>query len=360
MKLLDRYIFREYLVSFCFSSLSFISLFILINLIEKVDDFIDQRVTLSQIITYYAYQIPEIIKLTSPISSLLSALFVTGKLAKQTELTAMKAGGISLYRLLYPFYSLAILIAIFNFYLSGWVVPNFTKYKYQFESTYLGKAHNMGGSRSNINLLENPNRIVNIGYFDSNARICYNVSVQNFSGPVMQWRVDADKMVYNTARKSWTLHNAYYRTFKPGKEVFQRFDSLKTIRFTFSAKQLSESNTDVAEMDLLDHRKYIASKSKAGFSALDEVLVKYYAKISFPFACLIVVLIGVPLSAQKKRSGLALEAGISLLIGFIYIGLQEIFATLGYKGTVPPFLAAWLPNVFFFSVGLIMLTKSKK
>lgn len=360
MKLLDRYIFREYLISFCFSSLSFISLFILINMIEKVDDFIDQHISITNVFTYYLYQIPEIVKLTSPISSLLSALFVTGKLAKQTELTAMKAGGISLYRLLYPFYGLAILIALMNFYLSGWVVPDFTQKKYQFESTFLGQAHDMGGSKANLNLLENPNRIVNIGYFDNSARICYNVSVQNFSGSTMLWRVDADKMVYNTSRKSWTLYNAYYRIFKSNKEVFQRYDSLNTIRFTFSAKQLSEVNIDVEEMNLPDHRKYIATKTKAGFSALDEVLVKYYAKFSFPFACLIVVLIGVPLSAQKKRSGLALEAGISLLIGFIYIGLQEIFATLGYKGTVPPFIAAWLPNVLFLSVGIGMLSKAKK
>lgn len=360
MKLLDRYIFRQYLVSFCFSSLSFIGLFILISMIEKIDDFIDQKISLFQILTYYAYQTPDIIKLTSPISSLLAALFVTGRLSQQTELTAMKAGGISLYRLLYPFYFLAIIIGIFNFYLSGWIVPEFTKYKFQFESTYLGKAYNTGGSRSNINILENPNRIVNIGYFDSNARTCYNVSLQIFSHSKLLWRVDADKMVYDTVRKSWTLHNAFYRSFKNGKETFRLFPTLNTIRFGFSAKQLSASNANVEEMNLPDHHKYIAAKSKAGFSSIDEALVKYYTKISFPFACLIVVLIGVPLSAQKKRSGLALEAGISLLVGFIYIGLQKIFSTLGYKGTVQPIIAAWLPNILFLSVGIYMLSKSKK
>lgn len=329
-------------------------------MIEKVDDFIDQNVSLSQILTYYAYQTPDIIKLTSPISSLLAALFVTGRLSEQTELTAMKAGGISLYRLLYPFYFLAIIIGLFNFYLSGWVVPEFTKYKSQFESNYLGKAQSIDGSRSNINLLENPNRIVNIGYFDSNARTGYNVSVQNFSGSTLLWRVDADKMVYDTVGKSWMLHNAFQRSFKKGKESFQQYPTLNTVRFSFSSKQLSASNANVEEMNLPDHKRYIASKIQAGFSTLDEALVKYYTKISFPFACLIVVLIGVPLSAQKKRSGLALEAGISLLVGFVYIGLQKIFSTLGYKGTVPPLIAAWLPNVLFLSVGLLMLKKSKK
>jgi Predicted permeases len=113
-------------------------------------------------------------------------------------------------------------------------------------------------------------------------------------------------------------------------------------------------------LTLPDHRAFIEKRQRGGFEAVDEALVKYHSKIAFPAACLIVVLIGVPLSATKKRSGLALEAGISILVGFIYLGLQQTFATLGYKGEIPPWLAAWFPNLLFLVIGLGMLWKAQK
>ena len=360
MKILDRYIFLEFLTTLSFASLSFISIFVLVDLIEKIDDFIDHNVTYTQIAQYYLYFTPEIIKLTAPISTLLSSLFVTGRLSKHIELSSMKASGISLYRLLVPFFLVGTLITGLDFYLSGWIVPDFEKLKTKFEAAHLGKVNKSSGKNANLYLLETPTRIVKIRYFNEHANICYNVEVQNYEGSSLQWRVDADQMIYDTTSGKWVLKKVVYRDFSNGKEHFASAAEIDTVHFSFNLKQLKASNADLDQMTLTEHGDYIESRRKAGFSTINEALVKYHLKIAFPLSCLIVILIGVPLSAQKKRSGLALEAGLSIVIGFIYIGLQKTFSTLGYKTTIDPIFAAWFPDLFFLGVGLFMLVKAKK
>lgn len=360
MKILDRYILVQYAQAFLFGMLAFIALFILIDVIEKIDYYIDRKATFLAVAGYYLYLLPENIKLTAPISALLAALFVTGNLSKQTELTAMKAGGISLYRILLPFFAVAVVITLVDFFFSGWLVPSMTREKQKFESVQLGKTFWTGGSRSNFNVLDQPHRLVTIGYFDDVQNICYNVSVQEFEGPSMQWRIDAKQMIFDTTRNRWVLQEAICRRFTLSPEEYSFVAAVDSFSFSFTLRDLRENTSALDLLTLPDHRAFIEKRKRGGFEALDEALVKYHSKIAFPVACMIVVLIGVPLSAAKKRSGLALEAGISILVGFIYLGLQQTFATLGYKGEIPPWLAAWFPNFLFLAVGLVMLWRAQK
>ncbi|KER09337.1 MAG: hypothetical protein HY22_12250 [[Candidatus Thermochlorobacteriaceae] bacterium GBChlB] len=360
MKILDRYILRQYISAFGFGTLAFVSLFILIDIIEKIDDYIDRKATFIAIVKYYIYFLPDIIKLTAPISGLLAALFVTGNLSKLTELTAMKSGGISLYRLLVPFFIVGVFITAIDFLFSGWVVPSATREKQKFESVELGRSFWSGGSRSNFNIIDNPQRLVSVSYFDDIQNTCYNVSVQAFYRSMLTTRYDAKRMDYDTARSRWVLRDVAFRNLAFMPEQLSYASEIDSIEFSFSLKDLRENTAALELMSLPDHRRFIEMRKKGGFESIDEALVKYYSKISFPFACLIVILIGVPLSSQKKRSGLALEAGISLLVGFIYIGLQQTFATLGYKGAVTPLLAAWFPNLMFLVTGLFMLWRAQK
>ncbi len=360
MKILDRYIALRYLSAFLFGTIAFIALFVLIDLIEHIDDFIDRKLTLMPILTYYGYFLPEIFKLIIPISALLSALFVTGALSKQMELTAMKSGGISLYRLLVPFLLIALLITALDFYLSGWLVPQTTREKQRFESVNLGKNFWVGGSRSNVNVMDSPSQLVSIGYYDDYTKTAYSLGVQTFEGKKLIWRLDAERMKYDTTAQQWVIENGYMRFLDGDKERITHVQRLDTLQFSFTAKELGESTQALELMTLPEHRAFLIARERGGFDSSDEAVVKYHTKLSFPVACLIVILIGVPLSAQKKRSGIALEAGISILVGFLYMGVQQVFGTLGYKGAVNPVLAAWMPNVIFFIVGAVMLFKAQK
>jgi lipopolysaccharide export system permease protein len=360
VKILDRYIITRFVSAFIFGTVAFISLFILIDLIEHIDNFIDRKVSVGGILSYYASFLPEILKLIVPISALLSALFVTGAMTKQMELSAMKSGGISLYRILAPFLAVALAITAIDFYFSGWLVPTTTREKQRFESINFGKTYWSGGSRSNLNILNAPFNLVSMGYYDDYRKTCYSVGIQLFEGKKLLWRIDAERMIYDTLAQKWSIESGYARFLESEKEQIFHFDRIDTIAFSFTPKELSESTDALELMTLPEHRRFLQAREKGGFDSSDEAIVKYHSKIAFPFACMIVVFIGVPLSAQKKRSGVALEAGISILVGFLYMGVQQVFGTLGYKGAVNPILAAWMPNGIFIAVGIYMTLKAQK
>jgi lipopolysaccharide export system permease protein len=210
-------------------------------------------------------------------------------------------------------------------------------------------------------LLETPEQAVSISYYDDYQQACFGISIQHFSKEKMVWRIDAEKMNYDTIASKWKFQNAMIRSFPKGNESFKNFPSVDSIELSFTPQDLKESSgASVELMTIPEHREFLKQKAKGGFDSVDEFVVKYHTKISFPFACLIVILIGVPLSAQKKRTGIAIEAGICLLVGFIYIGVQQVFSTLGYKGEVNPIVAAWMPNLLFLLIGLGMLFKAQK
>jgi lipopolysaccharide export system permease protein len=113
-------------------------------------------------------------------------------------------------------------------------------------------------------------------------------------------------------------------------------------------------DTDPDEMNLVQHFDFIRQKEQSGLPGLEKAKVKLQTKFALPLASMIIVMIGVPLSTKKKRSGLAFEASISLLIGMLYLGMLRTIGTLGYDGLLNPFLAAWLPDALFILAGALL------
>src|SRR5512135_1819201 len=112
MKLLDRYIIKQFVMTALFSLVAVLVVFIVIDAMEKLDDFIDRQAGWGIIAQYYLFFVPEIIKLIIPVAMLLASLFVTARLSTQNELTAMKSSGISLYRIMVPYMTVAFLVSV--------------------------------------------------------------------------------------------------------------------------------------------------------------------------------------------------------------------------------------------------------
>ena len=129
MKILDRYLVKQFLQTILFGLLAFTLLFVVIDLMDNLGDFIDQNVPTQLILQYYVVFIPEMIRLMTPVAVLLASLFTAGKMANLNELTAIKASGVSLYRFMAPFIITSILISIFSVYFGGYIVPLANKHK---------------------------------------------------------------------------------------------------------------------------------------------------------------------------------------------------------------------------------------
>lgn len=349
MKMLDRYIARQFLVTLLFASASFLFLFVLINLVENLDEFIDRQVPVWRIVLFYLSGLPETFLLTTPLSVLLASLFVTGKLSMQSELPAMKSAGISLGRLMRPFLAVALVVTGVNILNACMIVPSTYDWSKGFEKNYLKNRRD--SAEGSVRIRESKNRILSVGTIGSDRQSALSVSLEEFDGPRLLTRIDADSLRIRGNR--WVFYNAKKRSFSNAGERMTA-TPVESLQLSLSDNTFRMIGADPDQMTVDRHYRYIREQEKAGFSGLEKAKVKLHAKIAMPFASIIIVLIGVPLSTRKKRSGLALEAGISLLVGFLFLGLQKTFSSVGYNGIIAPALAAWLPNLLFLAAGALL------
>jgi lipopolysaccharide export system permease protein len=358
---IDRYIIRQFLNTAFFSLLSVTIVFVVIDAMEKLDDFIDQKATLAVIAQYYLYFIPEIIKLITPVAVLLASLFVTARMSAQNEITAMKSGGLSLYRLMLPYLVVATIVSVVSIYFNGWIVPQANKTKFTIERVYL-KKDVISGSGTNIYFQDGPGRLVSMAYYDEARRTASRISIQDFSDSnrtVLRSRVDALSISWDTTAQQWILRNGIRRTFEGGQEVIERFVKQSAGRLSFRPDDLRKKQEKPDEMDYYTLKEFIDNQQRGG-QDVARWLVAFYSKISFPFASVIVVLFGVPFSAVKRRGGVGVQLGISLLICFIYLIVMKVSQVFGYNGDVDPLLTAWAANIIFAGGAFAVILRVRK
>ncbi|MEK9139371.1 MAG: LPS export ABC transporter permease LptG [Bacteroidota bacterium] len=361
MRLLDRYIVRQFFVSAFFALIAVTIIFVVIDALEHLDDFIEKQATTTVVALYYFYFIPEIIKLIMPVALLLASLFVTARMSTQFELTAMKSSGISLYRIMVPYVIVAFIVSTASVYFNGWVVPLANKKKFHIERVYLHKDP-IAMYAANIYFQDSPTRILSIGYFDETRNTATRVSIQDFSDTnltVVVGRVDAFSMVWDTTARSWILMQGTRRWFNQGKERLEQFTSSPAGRLHFDPDDLRKKQEKPDEMDYYTMKQFIENQQRAG-QDVARWQVDFYSKVSFPFASVIVVLFGVPFSSIRRRGGVGVKLGISLLICFIYLIFMKVSQVFGYNGDINPLLTAWIANILFLAAAVYVMMRVPK
>jgi lipopolysaccharide export system permease protein len=361
MKLIDRYIVRQFLSTAAFSLVAVLVVFLVIDSMEKLDDFIDRQASLGIILLYYFYFVPEIIKLIIPVAMLLASLFVTARLSTQNEWTALKSSGVSLYRLMVPFLAVAFLISLLSVYFNGWVVPSANKKKFTIARVYLHKDV-VSASGANIYIQDTPTRILSLGYFDDTRNVASRVSIQDFDvadRTVLLTRVDAVSMVWDSTQQQWLLQNGTRRWFGPGQERMESFAAQPAGPLHFNPEELRKKQEKPDEMSYYDLRDFIQNQQRAG-QDVSRWQVDFYSKMSYPFATVIVVLFGVPFASIRRRGGIGVQLGVSLLICFVYLIFMKVSEVFGYNGDIPPLLTAWSANFIFFAAAAVVTLRVQK
>jgi lipopolysaccharide export system permease protein len=361
MTKLDRYVLRQFIVTWAFSLLAITVIFVAVNLMDNLDDFIDANASVWMVIQYYLFFIPEIIKLMTPVATLLSSLFTTGRMSTYNELTALKSGGVSLFRFMAPMLVFAILISGVSIYFNGWIVPYANKKKVELGRRYFQKDIRFV-SKSNIYIQDSKDRILSIGMFDDSRNVAMRVSIQDFDPAdqtMLRVRYDADEMFWNDSTKRWHLVNGSERKFYNASENLFQFKIFDIGVLNFTPDDIKKKQEKPEEMNYPDLKHFITNQQRAGHEA-SRWLVDYYGKIAFPFASVIVVLFGIPFSSIKRRSGLGVEFGIAIGVSFLYMIFLQISQAFGYNGDLHPLLTAWLANIVFFLAGLFVLFKVPK
>lgn len=361
MKKIDGYIIRQFVATLVFALLAFIILFVVIDLMEHLDDFLDSKVPESIIVEYYIYFMPEIIKLVTPIAMLLACLFTTGRMSTSNEITVLKASGMSLYRFMIPYLIVALIISSASIYFNGWIVPEVNKKKIFIERVNLGHYSERYG-RDNIYFQDSPTRIVNIETFDNQRNIAWKVSIQDFSdtnATVLTARYDSRQMNWDSTQYAWILIEGTHRTFTPAGETASAFGSIVFRSLRFSPDDVTRKIERPEEMGYREMEEFIRKQQESG-NDVARWQVDFYSKVSFPFASFIVVLFGVPFAATKRRAGLAIQFGISIGLCFVYLAFMKVSQVFGYNGSLNPLMTAWLANIIFIGAAVLNIVRVKK
>ncbi len=361
MKRIDGYIIRQFISTLLFALLAFIVLFVIIDLMEHLDDFIDSKVPEPIIIEYYVYFMPEIVKLVTPIAMLLACLFTTGRMSTSNEITILKASGMSLYRFMLPFLIVAFLISGISIYFNGWIVPKVNKKKIYIERVHLGRYGERYG-RDNIYFQDSQTRIVSIETFDNQRNVAWKVSIQDFSdtnATVIASRYDARQMNWDSTQHAWILIEGAHRTFTASREFESSFGSFVFRSLRFTPEDVTKKIERPDEMGYREMKEFIQKQEESG-NDVARWQVDFYSKVSFPFASFIVVLFGVPFAATKRRAGLALQFGISIGLCFVYLAFMKMSQVFGYNGSLNPMLTAWLANIIFICAAVLNIIRVKK
>ncbi|MFA6457546.1 MAG: LptF/LptG family permease, partial [Bacteroidota bacterium] len=361
MKIVDKYILKQFILTMIFGLITFMAIFVIIDLMENLDDFLDNNVVNAVIVQYYIAFLPEIIKLMTPVAVLLASLFTTGKLATNNELTALKAGGMSIYRYMFPLIIVALIVSIASVYFNGWIVPYANQHKFSIERQYLHK-NLESTARTNIYLQDGKKRIVYIAYYDGTTGTGTRTSIQEFSDTsliTIAQRWDGLQFSWDSTKQKWSMSLGQHRIVHTGGESLIKFDSYTFNDLTFSPKDIVKKVEKPEEMNYTELGEFITRQLSSGNDTA-RWMVDYYNKVAFPFASVIVVLFGIPFSFGKRKGGIALQVGISAAVVFIYMVFMKISNVFGYNGDLNPLLTAWLANIIFFTAGMVNILRVNK
>ncbi len=360
MKIIDRYLIKQFIQSILFGLLAFTLIFVVIDLMENLDDFIDMNVPNEVIIQYYIVFMPEIIRLMMPVAVLFASLFTVGKMSNLNELTAIKAAGVSLYRFMLPVIIVTLMVCAFSVYFGGYIVPKANEQKLSFEMKYLNRGYSFAGS--NIFFQDSPTKIVSISYFDEPNLMAMRVGIQQFDPKDltrMVNRLDAQRLKFDTLKNKWVAMNGTERTFSEYSETLSQFTEKELTGVYFRPGDLSSKQMKPEEMHLGELRELIENQKRAGTDP-SRTEIEYHSRFAFAITPFVVVLFGLPFSANKRKGGLAIQVGINILITFIYLVLMKISQAFGKNGAMDPFLTAWLVNFLFFFASVINLARFRQ
>ena len=363
---IDRYIIRQFLGTFLFILLIILAICIVIDVAEKIEDFLkaDPAPTLKQtILIYYGNFCLFFGNLLSPLIVFLACIFVTSRLTMKTELVAILSGGVSFYRVLLPYLVTAFFIAGVSFYLNAYIVPGANQKRIDFEYEYLKNQRPMPTTNIHQKIAtteENGKKVETFFYvyrfnqLDSTGR---KFTLRKMIDGDIVTRIDAPRIEYDTSGQ-WIIHKAWTRHITPTSERLvyrKRIDTTLLI----SPGDIYERDLPAERVALNELNDIIKLKEERGADNLEEFVLEKYERYAYPFAAIILTVIGFAVSSKKRRGGTPLMIGLGLVMAFLYVALvligQHVFGR-----ALAPALRVFLANIIFGIVALVLLRIAPK
>ena len=345
---------------------TFILLFLVFTFFELIGDIIRNRTPLVTVGDYLLNLLPYILYNTTPLCALVAVLITFGALNRTSELTAMKATGISLYRVVVPVLVLSAVIAVSLFAFDQFYLPQANRRQESLRASIKGKPAQtflrpdrkwISGSETGSG---DPGRIFYYQFFDADRNVFANLTVFEFQPGtfILTRRIFASSAHWDDHIHEWVLENGWERTFSGETQAsFEPFTVTSLPEIHEQPAYFKKEDRPSQEMSYNELSRYITDLSQSGFDTM-RLRVQLNRKLAFPLVTLVMALLGIPFAlSMGKRGGLAgIATAIGLAIGYWVVA--GLFEAMGNVNTLPALLAAWSPDVLFGLTGVYLLMRT--
>jgi lipopolysaccharide export system permease protein len=292
------------------------------------------------------------------VALLLATFLALGQLNKFGELTAMRAAGISLLRILVPVFAIAVGSAVVSLLLGEVVVPGATRQRDEIYNERIQHMTATGHSeRADVTYLGSGGRIWYTRLYVVPEKRMHEVSLQEFRAGTLWRRIDAAEASWENGR--WVFSSGYLRTFDHGHEKAEPFQRMAVNGMVESPEDFAKEDIHPDEMNFFELRRYV-TRLRASGARVANYLVDLHLKLAFPVICIVVVMIGGAMATRLRMQSAALGFGLSVAISFFYYGVMRAGQALGHNGALSPYVAAWMGDALFGAIGLIMLRQAQR
>lgn len=358
MRILDKYLLRTFALPWLSCLLGFTFLFVIIDLVENLNDFVDAGVPVSGMAHYYARFLPSIWMYVGPITLLLGLLYALYQLTRNNEVIAMRASGISLYRVLLPFIVLGALISLFSMHISRTVAPN-----------------NLAWTEDYMRRMEQPDAdvITQLRFRDPETRRTWDIQRLNMQSleingvTLIQERANGEALDFVLKAETAVWMDPYWFFYQVDFQRFnedglksgpiQQIDVMPRQDVTESPERIVRETMNFDFMTSGDMRTYLEERPSISDRAEANLKTQLHMRNAHPWLCLVTMLMAAPFGAQTARKGVFTGVVMCLMLFFGLYFIMNLFKALGLGMTVAPWVAGWTPTLVFAVVGGYLLRR---
>ncbi|TXC81547.1 LptF/LptG family permease [Luteibaculum oceani] len=359
LPILDRYLIRKFLGTFFFILAIVMAISVVFDVSERIDDFLESNATFWEIITvYYGNFVLYYGNLFSHLLIFITVIIFTSKLAQQSELISILAGGVSFNRLLRPYFISATILVIIALLLNHFVLPMSNKARIDFHVEHLWNSFKI--RENNLHREIEPGVIAFAESINLEYNTAYRFSIEKWEDGKISEKIITDRAIFNPEDSSWTLRYVTHRKFfEDGEESLRREISLDTL-IPVVPKDFGERPEIAATLGYNELNEYIEKEKLKGSDQVVFFEIEKHQRTSYPLATYILTLIGVSIASRKARGGIGLHIAMGFVIILIYIFVMKVSTVAATNAGVNPLISVWIPNIVFLILAILLYSKAQK
>lgn len=363
--ILDEYVIREFIKIFLLVLVSFLLLMLFFTFFELIGDIIRHHASLTLVVEYLLNLAPSMIYMITPLAVLIAALVVFGLMNRSSEITAMKATGISLYRIVLPIFVIASLLAIGLFVFNQYYVPQSNRRQQALRNIIQGKPAQTYARPGETWIFgkrapNEPRTIFYYQYFDPDSNTFLNLSVFEFDPSTFSLvkRTYAQTASWDQKDHRWIFQDGWTRSFHGDETTsYQTFEVTTLPEMVETPHYFEKDIRPSSEMSFTQLRRYIADLSQSGFDTV-RLRVELNRKLAYPLITLVMAVLAVPFALSMGKRGSVAGIGAAIGVAIAYWVISGMFQAMGDVNMLPAILAAWSPDILFALAGGYLLLRT--